>query len=91
MSPQELANRLTCLNAAAQIVEAIDNPVLQKELSLDLQGWKYDLIPWGVRFRYDGPHYQDRTGIVAALDLPSTMQTSSMRGDSSATLVRMDG
>jgi len=38
------------LAAAADIVDAIENRELQSANGWDLQGWQYQLIPWGVRF-----------------------------------------
>lgn len=50
MSPNELAALITSLDAAAELVEAIDEPSLAAGRGWDLVGWHYDLVPWGVRF-----------------------------------------
>jgi hypothetical protein len=52
MLPSELTQLLIGLNSAADIVEAIDDPELQQKRGWDLSQWRYDLVPWGVRFRY---------------------------------------
>jgi hypothetical protein len=52
MTPCELANHVQSLNGAADLVEAIDSPRLQDQRGWDLSRWRYDLIPWGVRFRF---------------------------------------
>lgn len=50
MSPEKLACLLHCLETAADVVEAIDDPELQRCRGWDLSDWRYDLVPWGVRF-----------------------------------------
>lgn len=40
------------MEAAADIVEAIDNPSLQIGRGWDLTGWRYSLVVWGVRFTH---------------------------------------
>jgi len=39
------------LTRAAEVVEAIDDPPLQRSRGWNLSRWRYDLVPWGVRFR----------------------------------------
>lgn len=51
MSPDELMARVRDLHSAAEIVEAIDGTGGQIA-GLDLANWRYELIPWGVRFIY---------------------------------------
>jgi hypothetical protein len=64
MSPEKLAGLLTSLNCAAKVVEAIDDPVLQRYYGWDLSCWRYDLIPWGVRFIFQDPQGGKRVEIV---------------------------
>jgi len=54
MSPDQLTELLTGLDRAAEVVEAIDRPELQVKRGWNLAQWRYDLIPWGVRFTYLG-------------------------------------
>lgn len=55
MSPDELKNLLTSLAAAADVVEAIDDPGLQNQRGWDVAGWSYSPVPWGVRFTRRNP------------------------------------
>jgi hypothetical protein len=50
MHRDEFMTLLTSMSAAADLVDAIDRPALQLSRGWDLAGWKYELIPWGVRF-----------------------------------------
>ncbi|MCB9941949.1 MAG: hypothetical protein H6823_27245 [Planctomycetaceae bacterium] len=52
MSPDELKALLTSMEVTAEVVEAIDDPVLQSLRGWDLRGWNYVLVPWGVRFTH---------------------------------------
>jgi len=52
MAPKELTQLLLGLNTAADVVEAIDDPDLQSRRGWDLSHWRYNLVPWGVRFTY---------------------------------------
>jgi len=69
MTPEKLASLLTTLEAAADLVEAIDQPELQRHRGWDLASWDYELVPWGVRFRYDGGIGQEPAEILARLHL----------------------
>ena len=40
------------MEVTADVVEAIDAPVLQNLRGWDLRGWNYVLVPWGVRFTH---------------------------------------
>jgi len=54
MTPQALAQMASDLERAADLVDAIGNIDLQRRRGWDLDGWCFDLVPWGVRFiRYD--------------------------------------
>lgn len=69
MRPEELTTLLTSLGAAADVVEAIDCPAIQKHRGWNLTHWTYNLVPWGVRFVHDdGEHPEVST--VVALALP---------------------
>ena len=50
MTAEELMGHVHNLAAAAEVVEAIDDPALQRRRGWDLGGWRYELVPWGVRF-----------------------------------------
>lgn len=52
MSPDELKALLNSMKAAADVVEAIDDPSLRSRRGWDLTGWNYMLVPWGVRFTH---------------------------------------
>jgi hypothetical protein len=61
------------MEAAAQMIEAIDNPRLQTQLDWNLQCWTYELVPWGVRFNHrNGDGATDFA--VVALVLPERMR-----------------
>lgn len=66
MRPEELTVYLSGLDAAADIVEAIDDESVQRDRGWDLSNWRYEMIPWGVRFVYNagGPHSE--VSVVAA-------------------------
>jgi hypothetical protein len=65
MTPEELTCRLNNLYSAADIVEAIDNPALQQLRGWNLSQWRYDLIPWGVRFTYLDPLSRCKAEVTA--------------------------
>jgi hypothetical protein len=54
MSPEELTSYLSDLSAAADVVEALDGKGARWGRIGDLAGWRYELIPWGVRFIREG-------------------------------------
>jgi hypothetical protein len=81
MLSENLAALLTCLNTAAKVVEAIDDPVMQRHYGWDLSCWRYVLIPWGVRFSYQDPHGHKQSEIVfLALFRDPEMPRSLQRG-----------
>src|SRR4051794_37672250 len=47
MAPEELAAHLSSLEAAADVVEAIDDPETRRHRGWNLSGWSYEMIPWG--------------------------------------------
>lgn len=51
-TPATLRCQVNDLGSAADVVEAIDDLGRQRERGWDLTGWRYELIPWGVRFLY---------------------------------------
>jgi hypothetical protein len=67
VTPEELTCRLNNLYAAADVVEAIDNPELQQERGWDLSRWRYDLVPWGVRFTYLDPLSRCNAEVLAVM------------------------
>ncbi len=69
MSPEELVQEVTGgLKQAADLVEAMDNHNLQTQRGWNLKGWNYDLVPWGVRFCYQGPE-AEKAEMVTVLTL----------------------
>jgi len=74
MTPEELAALVCDLEAAATVVEAINDRGLQSRQGWDLRGWQYELVPWGVRFtRPDGDG-----GAVAAVLVQAMPQGASV-------------
>jgi hypothetical protein len=67
MSPKELTNLLIALGRAADVVEAIDDPEQQRQRGWDLSQWRYQLVPWGVRFSCRDPRYPSEGEILALL------------------------
>jgi hypothetical protein len=75
MTPDELTCRLNSLYTAADVVEAIDNPELGRTRRWDLSRWRYDLVPWGVRFTHLDPLSRNKTEVLALMaidDMPET-------------------
>ena len=71
MSTAELASLLLGLGTAADVVEAIDDPRLRQQRGWDLSGWRYDLVPWGVRFSSRDERDGDEAEVLALLDVYS--------------------
>jgi len=67
MTPKQLARLLTSLETAAEVVEAIDDRELQARRDWDLSEWRYELIPWGVRFQRQVPKHSGQAEILAVL------------------------
>jgi len=67
MTAEELMRRVGSLQEAAEVVEAID-VTLQGRRGWDLAGWRYELVPWGVRFvRRDRDGCETEVLVLAAL------------------------
>jgi hypothetical protein len=47
MTPEQLMRRLSSLQKAADNIDAIDDPHLQRRQGLDLTNWRYRLVHWG--------------------------------------------
>jgi len=58
---------LTSLETAAEVVEAIDDREVQARRDWDLSEWRYELIPWGVRFQREVPKHSGQAEILAVL------------------------
>src|SRR5262249_29587433 len=74
MAPEAFVRLLTSLEAAAEVVEALDHPHLDFQRRWDLANWSHETVPWGVRF----VHRDNRgipTGAVVALALPETCRS----------------
>lgn len=56
--------RLARHRNAADLVEAIDSPCLQDQRGWDLSRWRYDLIPWGVCFRFQCQKLQETWEVI---------------------------
>lgn len=67
MSPEELRRLCSCLSMAAEVVEAIDSPELQRQRGWDLSRWRYELVPWGVRFWRGDPQPTEGATVLALL------------------------
>lgn len=59
MKPEELTAYVSSLEAAAEVVEAINDQAAQQRRGWDLSNWRFDLVPWGVRF----VHHNGQNGI----------------------------
>ncbi len=70
MRPEELAQRLTSMAVAADVVDALNDPQRQERDAWRLDGWSFDLIPWGVRFLYRERRNNEVTAAVVAVALP---------------------
>ena len=84
MPPSELARLIRSLSAAADIVDAIDDPSMQANLGWNLDGWSYEFIPWGVRFVFraqDG----NVTAKVVATALPESSRERLAKDDAGTT------
>jgi len=67
MAPEELATYLSSLEAAADVVEAIDDPEARRSRGWNLSGWSYELIPWGVRFVHHGQGPRTEVAVLAGV------------------------
>jgi len=78
MTAEELISHVGSLREAADLVESIDDPELQRRRGWDLSGWCYELVPWGVRFVRREPRYRDETvtSVLAVLSQLGPMVSS---------------
>jgi len=76
MTPEKFLPLLTGLDRAADLVEAIDNPELQKQRGWDLAHWNYQMVPWGVRFAYRDPRSRNLTEVLARISLDAPVLLS---------------
>jgi hypothetical protein len=70
MTPQMLAQLAIDLETAADLVEAIDEIELRRMRGWTLQGWSYELVPWGVRFTHRNDDRNIRTDVTVQLSAP---------------------
>jgi len=61
MTAEDLMGLVGSLGRAAEVVEAIDDPERQRQRGWDLTGWRYELVPWGVRFARRGKDEAEET------------------------------
>jgi len=87
MSPKELTGLLVGLDVAAEVVEAIDDPVLQRRRGWDLSRWRYDMVPWGVRFTYHDPAESRRAEVLALVTLNGRVPGEPVRRSPSSTVL----
>ena len=64
MSPDQMIDLLSRVRSPADVVEAIDDPELQRLHGWDLANWTYELVPWGVRFLFREPGSDGQSEIV---------------------------
>jgi hypothetical protein len=69
MTPEQLTTLLRDWETCVEVVEAMGDANLQLRRGWDLDGWHYHLIPWGVRFCYDGRQFQPRAEVMALLEV----------------------
>jgi hypothetical protein len=67
MRPNELSDLLKSMSSAADVIEAIDQPSLQRQRGWDLAEWTYDMVPWGVAFYRTSLRHEDATLVAVAL------------------------
>ena len=75
MQPETLTRLLNSMETAADLVEAFDDPELRSRRGWCLEGWSYDLVPWGVRFVQHG-RSNGVTAAVVALALPEASRAA---------------
>jgi len=86
MTPEKFLPLLTGLDRAADLVEAIDDPELQRQRGWDLAHWNYQMVPWGVRFAYRDPRSRNLTEVLArvAFEPPSASTGAVQRNNPGA-------
>ena len=91
MSPEELIQHLTSLEAALALAEAIVEPARQAARGWDLAGWTCEIAPGSVRFLYHGEGGRATAAVLVvqplAGDQPSTCPPRAV-DDIPATVVR---
>jgi hypothetical protein len=83
MTPEDLLARARDVGGTADIVEAIDDYELQGRRGWDLTGWRYEMVPWGVRFLYDGKGGEASEVLVLAslaADMPVAAEANRRMG-----------
>ncbi len=73
MTPEQMMRRLSSLQTAADIIDAIDAPHTQSQQGLDVTDWRYQLVNWGVLFRYEGPQEVSQRDILVRTGLDGTL------------------
>jgi hypothetical protein len=63
---------LNGLGTAADIVECIDDPALQRQRGWDLTGWRYRMVQWGVVLTCPGGHGMESSEILVMMGLDGT-------------------
>jgi hypothetical protein len=72
MTPEQLAGLLTEMATAADVVESLEDRDLQRRRGWDLDGWRYQLVPWGVRFTRDAPARDGAADVLVLTGLGGT-------------------
>ena len=66
------------LDTAADLVEAIDGAERRFGHCWNLQGWSYQLVPWGVRFTHHDVCRNIRIDVIVRLAGPIPFRPSTM-------------
>jgi len=76
MTPHTLAQLAVDLEAAADLIEAIDDPMFGAERGWNLDGWRYRLVPWGECFVHRDFLRNVRSEITVRLSLPLPLRAT---------------
>ena len=78
MYPEQLIAHLSSLSAAADIVDAIRDSSLQADRGWNLKQWRYEPMPWGIRFLHgdNQGHVDEEVRAVADVAAHTTNSAS---------------
>ena len=79
---ERLIELLTSLSAAADIVDAMRDPRGQIDRGWDLKRWRFEPVPWGVRFLHSDNKGQVDEEVRAVADVAA--HTANSAGDVAA-------
>ena len=89
MSPDQMAQLLARQRSAADIVEAMDDGAMQLQRGWDFSRWKYQMVPWGVRFLHSAPSGEVST-ILAVLSSGIRLATQEGGAPATTTIILLD-